>query len=42
MTDWQMEMEEVPDISREMCMVMNELVRMIAKKQDDWWKNTDT
>ena len=34
----QQEMEEVPDISREMCMVMNELVRMIAKKEDDWWK----
>lgn len=31
------EMEEVPDITREMCMVMNELVRMIAKKGDDWW-----
>lgn len=34
----QPEMEEVPDISREMCMVMNELVRVIAKKDDDWWK----
>ena len=34
----QSEMEEVPDINREMCMVMNELVRMIAKKADDWWK----
>lgn len=32
------EMEEVPDISREMCMVMNELVRMITKIEDDWWK----
>lgn len=32
------EMEEVPNISREMCMVMNELVRTIAKKPDDWWK----
>lgn len=32
------EMEEVPDISREMCMVMNELVRAIAKKPDGWWK----
>ena len=32
------EMEELPDITREMCMVMNELVRMIAKKNDDWWK----
>lgn len=33
------EMEEIPDISRETCMVMNELVRVIAKKEDDWWKN---
>lgn len=32
------EMEEIPDISREMCMVMNELVRMIAKKDEGWWK----
>lgn len=32
------EMEEIPDISREMCMVMNELVRVIAKKADDWWR----
>lgn len=32
------EMEEIPDITREMCMVMNELVRTIAKKEDGWWK----
>lgn len=32
------EMEEIPDITREMCMVMNELVRVIAKKEDGWWK----
>lgn len=25
-------------ISRETCMVMNEVVRMITKKTDDWWK----
>lgn len=37
--DGKPEMEEIPDISREMCMVMNELVRMIAKKDDDWWKD---
>lgn len=30
--------DDAPDISREMCMVMNELVRLIAKKPDDWWK----
>lgn len=34
----QPEMEEVPDITREMCMIMNELVRTITKKPDDWWK----
>ncbi len=34
------EMEAVPDITREMCMVMNELVRTIARKEDDWWKDT--
>lgn len=33
------EMEEIPDITREMCMVMNELVRIITKKEDGWWKN---
>lgn len=32
------EMEEIPNISREMCMAMNELTRIIAKKEDDWWK----
>lgn len=32
------EMEEIPDITREMCMVMNEVVRLISKKDDGWWK----
>lgn len=36
--DGKPEMEEIPDISRETCMVMNELVRVIARKPDDWWK----
>lgn len=36
--DGKPEMEEIPDISREMCMVINELVRLIAKREDDWWK----
>lgn len=36
--DGKPEMEEVPDITREMCMVMNEVVRIIAQKKDDWWK----
>ena len=34
----QPEMEEVPNITREMCMVMNELVRIISGANDDWWK----
>ncbi len=37
----QPEMEEESDITREMCMVMNELVRMIAKKDDGWWKQKE-
>ncbi|MDO4210914.1 MAG: hypothetical protein Q4D23_04240 [Bacteroidales bacterium] len=36
--DGKLEMEEIPGITREMCMVMNELVRLIAKREDDWWK----
>lgn len=36
--DGKPEMEEIPDISRETCMVMIELVRVISKKDDDWWK----
>jgi len=27
-----------PTISREMCMVMNELARIISGQEDDWWK----
>ena len=25
-------------VSREMCLVMNELARMISGREDDWWK----
>lgn len=32
------ELQQIPSITREMCMVMNELVRMITKKDDYWWK----
>lgn len=35
----QPEMEEVADITREECMVMNEVVRLITQKGDEWWKN---
>lgn len=34
----QREKPEPPDITRQMCMVMNELVRTISQKADDWWK----
>ena len=30
--------DDSPNISREMCMVMNEVVRTIARKPDNWWK----
>ena len=32
------EVEEHFFITREMCMVMNEMVRLITQKDDDWWK----
>ena len=35
---WEYEYRRRELLSREMCMVMNELVRMIAKKDDNWWK----
>ena len=30
--------EQLPTISREMCLVMNELTRTISGVEDDWWK----
>ena len=30
--------EQLPTISREMCLVMNELARIISGVKDDWWK----
>ena len=30
--------EQLPTISREMCLVMNELARIISGVEDDWWK----
>ena len=30
--------EQLPTISREMCLVMNELARTISGVKDDWWK----
>lgn len=30
--------ERIATISREMCLVMNDLVRTISGVKDDWWK----
>ena len=30
---------EKPQITRSMCMVMNEVVRLISQQPDDWWKS---
>lgn len=30
--------KQIPTISREMCLVMNELARIISGVKDDWWK----
>jgi len=30
--------KKVATISREMCLVMNELARVISEREDDWWK----
>lgn len=38
MTCWEYHYEKDLQISREMCMTMNELVRIISKCSDDWWK----
>ena len=42
-TPWKYEyrrrdMQEHSSITREMCMVMNGVVRLITQKNDDWWK----
>ena len=37
-TPWNYRYEKDVKVSREMCMVMNELARVICGKNDDWWK----
>lgn len=39
-TPWTYEYQkEGPKVSREMCLVMNELARVICRCEDDWWKS---
>ena len=35
---WRYEYAREVVVSREMCLVMNELARVISKQKDDWWK----
>lgn len=35
---WRYEYAHEVVVSREMCLVMNELARVISKQKDDWWK----
>jgi len=37
-TPWKYEYQKDATISREMCLVMNELSRTICQCDDDWWK----
>lgn len=37
-TPWSYKYQKDGAVSREMCMVMNELVRVISGVKDDWWK----
>lgn len=37
-TPWNYRYEKDVKVSREMCMVMNELARVISGRNDDWWK----
>lgn len=39
-TPWSYSYQKEVTVSREMCLVMNELVRLISGRSDDWWKNT--
>ncbi len=39
-TPWNYQYQKEVKVSREMCMVMNELVRVISGAQDDWWKDS--
>ena len=35
---WRYEYRKDAIVSREMCLVMNELARVITQRNDDWWK----
>ena len=35
---WRYEYRKNATVSREMCLVMNELARVITQRNDDWWK----
>ena len=35
---WRYEYARETVVSREMCLVMNQLARVISKREDDWWK----
>ena len=37
-TCWRYEYAQEVVVSREMCLVMNELARVISKEMDEWWK----
>lgn len=37
---WTYQYEKEQNISREMCLVMNELARIISGESDDWWKKS--
>lgn len=38
-TPWRYEYQKQTTVSREMCLVMNELARVITGESDDWWKH---
>lgn len=40
LTCWKYIYQRETQISREMCLVMNELARLISGIPDDWWKST--
>ena len=40
-TCWTYLYQQSPSVTRPMCMVMNELARLISGSADDWWKNYD-
>lgn len=41
-TPWSYEYQRDVSVNREMCMVMNELVRVISTEKEDWWKTTSS